>query len=150
MCVDSSRVQFSLNSVNHSKKFATSYSIKKMLKTIFKKYKVKDASSCESLESLESLDNIRNSQVEDYSTEIEDNAANERLLENYEQLSDYESEDDDQDKFLIPVNCVQTPSGTFFWTATQQPADKDLIQPLNCYTQYQIAEFQRCDRWAQA
>lgn len=99
---------------NESKKFT----IKRMLKAIFKKKK----------------QIIANKQEENM--EIAENNANDKIYE-------IEYQDDVQQHDLIPVHFITTEHGTFFWT-TDNPVepDADLIQPLYCSTSSQIAVYQ--------
>lgn len=145
----------------------TTYSIKKVLKTFFKKQNKHHQQQhqhqqqqplCSQVSSVssslcEDLENYRNMQAEQqqYFTECEDNAANEKL-------ADMSSEDDDELDIYVPVRFARTEAGTFFWTTNLQPVtsiimpavDEDLVQPAYCYSncQYPLMQFQ--DRWAQA
>lgn len=96
---------------NESKKFT----IKRMLKAIFKKKKV-----------------IVNKEKE-VNMEIAENNANDKIYE-----IEYPEEDKTFD--MVPVNYISTEHGTFFWTTenTNEP-DADLIQPLYCCTTSQLA-----------
>ncbi|CAD6991424.1 unnamed protein product [Ceratitis capitata] len=143
-----------------------SYSIKRLLKQLFKQHNKSQAQKqqqqqalienfentkkANSLESLESLENSRNadleSEAECISLESTENDANERLAASCE-LEDYEF----ADITTVPVHFLRTAHGTFFWTAnSDMPADNDLIEPLYCSTGNQIATRQMQDRWAQA
>lgn len=182
MCIDK---QFSVScdnnkvavSMGHPKKakFAT-YSIKKVLRSLFTKHAEATANKkgVTLTTSLESLDNIRNSQFEDHYEEIEDNAANEKLLSclcdeiesssgSFERISDIHCrqhliqhqryvDDNDQAEIFVPVRFARTDAGTFFWTTNLQPiaTDDDLIQPFHCSTANQRPQLQFQDRWAQA
>ncbi|XP_055850531.1 enhancer of split m4 protein [Episyrphus balteatus] len=131
-----------------------SYSIKKMLKSIFNKQKSnqekvnQDICKQSSMESLESMENDRNAEAEIES----ENEANERIYAASQCGSSICSEDQyDEVAAYVPVHFVRTTNGTFFWTATSSiPADADLIEPLCCSTDNQIAVSQFHDRWAQA
>ncbi|XP_065371816.1 enhancer of split malpha protein [Calliphora vicina] len=136
------------NATTNNKK---TYSIKKVLKTFFKKQQ-----KTSSTETFEDLDNLRNMQAEQqqYFSEMEDNSANEKLSV----MAYDEQEQDDQEDIYVPVRFARTEAGTFFWTTNLQPVtstiqpavDEDLLQPAYCYSnnQYPIMQFQ--DRWAQA
>ena len=158
MCVEISAQNMSqLKQKSDSKK--VSYSIKKLLKQLFKQHKSEkqiilaqnfsNSQKADSLESLESLENSRNEAAEcNHSLESFENDINERLssaaysceLEDYD-MSELSS--------TVPVHFVRTEHGTFFWTASSDiPADNDLIEPLYCCTRNEIAVAQ--DRWAQA
>ncbi|XP_068153952.1 enhancer of split malpha protein [Drosophila tropicalis] len=123
-------------------KMKTSYSIKQVLKTLFKKQQKQQQQfqRQHSLESLESVENLRNAQVEEaYYAEIDENAANEKIAQ-YE-LENHIEQDEDEDVY-VPVRFARTQAGTFFWTTNLQPVAS--IEPAHCYSmQYQ-------DRWAQA
>ena len=151
MCVEISNIN-----METKKSQKISYSIKKMLKQLFKQHKsqkliisqnMENTKKAESLESLESLENSRNEQAECISLESIENDANERLSTAAFscELEDYEF----ADITSVPVHFVRTEHGTFFWTASSDiPADNDLIEPLCCSTRNEIAVAQ--DRWAQA
>ena len=134
----------SANNANNNKT-KQSYSIKQVLKTLFKKQHNKQQPKISnSLESLESLDNLRNSQMEEqFYEEIIDNSANEKLAVLEEDI-------------YVPVRFARTQAGTFFWTTNLQPvsssiqptADQDLCQPAYCYSNSASMQYQ--DRWAQA
>ncbi|KAM7360179.1 enhancer of split malpha, Bearded family member [Cochliomyia hominivorax] len=132
---------------NNNKMKTASYSLKKVLKTFFKKQH-----KSSSTETFEDLDNLRNMQAEQqqYFSEIDENSANEKLS-----VMAYEEEQYDQEDIYVPVRFARTEAGTFFWTTNLQPVtmpavDEDLLQPAYCYSnnQYPIMQFQ--DRWAQA
>lgn len=153
MCVEITQVA----NMETKKSIKVSYSIKKILKQIFKQHKsqkliiaqnLENTAKANSLESLESLENSINEQAECVSLESYENEANERLsTAAYScELEDY---DFTQITTSVPVHFVRTEHGTFFWTATSDiPADNDLIEPLYCSTRNEIAVPQ--DRWAQA
>ncbi|KAH8363105.1 hypothetical protein KR084_005365 [Drosophila pseudotakahashii] len=123
-------------------KMKTSYSIKQVLKTLFKKQqKHREQKPQGSLESLESVDNLRNAQVEEaYYAEIDENAANEKLAQ-MENSQEFEIEEEEEDVY-VPVRFARTTAGTFFWTTNLQPVAS--VEPAMCYSM----QFQ--DRWAQA
>lgn len=128
----------------------TSYSIKQVLKTFFKKQqKQQQQRRQNSLESLESVDNLRNAEVEEvYYAEIDENAANEKLAQLVQ-----EQELDSEEDIYVPVRFARTEAGTFFWTTNLQPVasvDADLLQPAYCYSSQQHPFMQYQDRWAQA
>lgn len=144
---------------NH-KKFAASYSIKKLLKQLFKHHKsqklaelqnLENTKKAGSLESLESLENQCNAHLEFEATSLEchENDINERLSAKQQS---YELEDYDFSEInaVIPVHFIRTAEGTFFWTTSSDvPADNDLPQPMSCATYNQLASCMQ-DRWAQA
>lgn len=112
------------------KKSKTAYSLRKMLKSFFKK---QHKSSILRVDSFESVENDQN-------MEIAENAANNKIFVIEE-----------EDEVLVPVHYVRTEHGTFFWTTNNtSEADADLIQPMNCCTNNQLPTFQFRDRWAQA
>jgi len=121
----------------------TSYSIKQVLKTLFKKQQ-KQQKPQGSLESLESVDNLRNAQVEEaYYAEIDENAANEKLAQlAHSQEFEFAEEEEQEDDVYVPVRFARTTAGTFFWTTNLQPVAS--VEPAMCYSM----QFQ--DRWAQA
>ncbi|XP_037946569.1 enhancer of split malpha protein [Teleopsis dalmanni] len=140
------QVQAKINS-NNNNKMKPSYSIKKVLKTLFKKQQKKLSNS---LESLESLQNQRNYEIEQhFYEEIVDNTVNEKLAD----LAVAEEQD-----IYVPVRFARTDAGTFFWTTNLLPvtstiipaADEDLLQPAFCYSNCQFPHMQFQDRWAQA
>ncbi|XP_016938434.1 enhancer of split malpha protein [Drosophila suzukii] len=124
-------------------KMKTSYSIKQVLKTLFKKQQ-KQQKPQGSLESLESVDNLRNAQVEEaYYAEIDENAANEKLAQlAHSQEFEIAEEEEQEDDVYVPVRFARTTAGTFFWTTNLQPVAS--VEPAMCYSM----QFQ--DRWAQA
>ncbi|EDW98669.1 enhancer of split malpha protein [Drosophila yakuba] len=131
-------------------KMKTSYSIKQVLKTLFKKQQKQRQQQKPqgSLESLESVDNLRNAQVEEaYYAEIDENAANEKLAQlahsqEFEIVQEQEQEDEEEEDVYVPVRFARTTAGTFFWTTNLQPVAS--VEPAMCYSM----QFQ--DRWAQA
>ena len=160
------------NSNNSNKMKNATYSIKKVLKTFFKKQQNKQhyqqqmqmaqQTPSSSHETFEDLDNLRNMQAEQqlYYHEIIENSANEKL--SHMVYCDETPVDDDDDcdhaDIYVPVRFARTEAGTFFWTTNLQPVtctiaptvDGDLLQPAYCYSnnQYPLMQFQ--DRWAQA
>uniref|UniRef100_A0A1I8MT77 Enhancer of split m4 protein n=1 Tax=Musca domestica TaxID=7370 RepID=A0A1I8MT77_MUSDO len=105
-----------------NKKPNTSYSMKKLLKQIFKQQKSKKISA-NSMDSLESLENSRNASLESdcssSSMESFENDINEQL----------------EEQTYVPVHFIRTQQGTFFWTSAAN---------------YQLSCLQQQDRWAQA
>uniref|UniRef100_A0A1I8MQD5 Uncharacterized protein n=1 Tax=Musca domestica TaxID=7370 RepID=A0A1I8MQD5_MUSDO len=103
----------------------TSYSMKKLLKQIFKQQKSKKIAA-NSMDSLESLENSRNASLEtdcsSSSMESFENDINEQISAEEEQT-------------YVPVHFIRTQQGTFFWTSA---AD------------YKLTCLQQQDRWAQA
>ncbi|KAL5273872.1 m4 family protein [Megaselia abdita] len=112
------------------KKSKTAYSLRKIIKSFFKKQQKSAMCKADSVESVENDQNM----------EIAENAANTKIFEI-----------EDENEVLVPVHYVRTEHGTFFWT-TNNPVevDADLIQPMNCSTNNQLPTFQFQDRWAQA
>ncbi|KAH8359907.1 hypothetical protein KR093_009358 [Drosophila rubida] len=141
------QVEISNNNANN--KMKNNYSIKQVLKTLFKKQQKQQLKRQNSLESLESVDNLRNAEVEEvYYAEIDENAANEKLA----QLTQEQEMETDEDIY-VPVRFARTEAGTFFWTTNLQPVasvDADLLQPAYCYSSQQHPFMQYQDRWAQA
>ncbi|XP_073820530.1 enhancer of split m4 protein-like [Musca autumnalis] len=147
--------------IANNKKFAVSYSIKKLMKQLFKQHKsqqklaqlqnLENAKKAESLESLESLENQCNAHLEYESASMEchENDINERLSakqQSYE-IEDYDFSDINT---VVPVHFIRTAEGTFFWTTSSDiPADNDLVQPMSCATYNQLPVCMQ-DRWAQA
>lgn len=139
-----------LNTGNGNKMKTASYSLKRVLKTFFKKQQ-KSAST----ETFEDLENLRNTHTEQqhYFVEIEDNSANEKLS-----VMAYEEEQFHAEDIYVPVRFARTEAGTFFWTTNLQPVtatlmpavDGDLLQPAHCYSNHQYPLMQFQDRWAQA
>ncbi|XP_017139981.1 enhancer of split malpha protein [Drosophila miranda] len=129
---------------NSNNKMKTSYSIKQVLKTLFKKQqKQQQHPHRHSLESLESNDNLRNAQVEEaYYAEIDENAANEKLAQMAHSQEIEMIEEDQEEDIYVPVRFARTQAGTFFWTTNLQPVAS--VEPAFCYSM----QFQ--DRWAQA
>ncbi|KAH8313086.1 hypothetical protein KR067_000205 [Drosophila pandora] len=127
------------NNTTTNNKMKTSYSIKQVIKTLFKKQQKQLHQKPQgSLESLESVDNLRNAQVEEaYYAEIDENAANEKLAQMEHSLDEEEEED-----IYVPVRFARTEAGTFFWTTNLQPVAS--VEPAMCYSM----QFQ--DRWVQA
>ncbi|KAL5273873.1 malpha.2 family protein [Megaselia abdita] len=122
-------------------KKSTTYTIKNILKTLFKK---------------------QQNQQEALFIEFNENMQNEEMDENVinEKLSAYVFEDiheDEEEEVYVPVRFARTDAGTFFWTTNLSPAvsmtpssDKDLIQPTFCMSNGQSPQLQFQDRWAQA
>lgn len=142
---------------NSNNKMKQNYSIKQVLKTLFKKQQKQQQQQQlkhrqNSVESLESVENLRNAEVEEvYYAEIDENAANEKLsqLAQEQQQQQFEAEED----IYVPVRFARTEAGTFFWTTNLQPVasvDADLLQPAYCYSSQQHPFMQYQDRWAQA
>ncbi|EDW34005.1 GL21817 [Drosophila persimilis] len=131
---------------NSNNKMKTSYSIKQVLKTLFKKQQKQQQQQHphrHSLESLESNDNLRNAQVEEaYYAEIDENAANEKLAQMAHSQEIEMIEEDQEEDIYVPVRFARTQAGTFFWTTNLQPVAS--VEPAFCYSM----QFQ--DRWAQA
>ncbi|XP_017038106.1 enhancer of split malpha protein [Drosophila kikkawai] len=126
-------------------KMKTSYSIKQVLRTLFKKQQKQQRQQPQgSLESLESVDNLRNAQVEEaYYAEIDENAANEKLVQlAHSQEFEQDSVEEEEEDVYVPVRFARTTAGTFFWTTNLQPVAS--VEPALCYSM----QFQ--DRWAQA
>ncbi|XP_073820538.1 enhancer of split m4 protein-like [Musca autumnalis] len=103
-----------------SNKKTSSYSMKKLLKQIFKNEKSQKVAT-DSMETLESLENNRNASLEKDCASMEsiENDINERLSA--------------EEETYVPVHFIRTEHGTFFWTSA---AD------------HPITGLQ--DRWAQA
>ncbi|XP_073820551.1 enhancer of split m4 protein-like [Musca autumnalis] len=111
-----------------NKKSNTSYSVKKLLKQIFKQQK---SSKKVAADSMESLENSRNASLEsDCASSMEsfENDINEQLSADkyYEEEMDYPTS--------VPVHFFRTEQGTFFWTTSIA------AEQLSCMQ----------DRWAQA
>lgn len=140
------------NNNNNNNKMKQNYSIKQVLKTLFKKQQKQQQLKHRqnSVESLESVENLRNAEVEEaYYAEIDENAANEKLS----QLAQEQQLEHDDEDIYVPVRFARTEAGTFFWTTNLQPVasvDADLLQPAYCYTNQQHPFMQYQDRWAQA
>ncbi|KAL9873439.1 enhancer of split malpha protein [Glossina fuscipes] len=141
-----------------SQRAKPTYSIKKVLKTLFKKYQKQQNELNNYLVSPESQDNYCNMQTEqEIFIEIDENSANEKIAKIVQEEEDEEREDLNEDIY-VPVRFARTEAGTFFWTTNLQPvastivpsADKDLLQPAYCYSNYQYPLMQFQDRWAQA
>ncbi|XP_073820548.1 enhancer of split m4 protein-like [Musca autumnalis] len=114
-----------------NKKSNTSYSVKKLLKQIFKQQNKSKKVAADSMESLESLENDRNASLESDCASMEsfENDINEQLSsEKYceEEEFDYPTS--------VPVHFVRTEQGTFFWTTNSAFEQLSYMQ----------------DRWAQA
>lgn len=142
---------------NNSNKMKQNYSIKQVLKTLFKKQQKQQQQQLKhrqnSVESLESVENLRNAEVEEvYYAEIDENAANEKLSQ-LAQEQQQEQQLDAEEDIYVPVRFARTEAGTFFWTTNLQPVasvDADLLQPAYCYSSQQHPFMQYQDRWAQA
>lgn len=154
----SSQQHFNKMDLKNTKK--VSYSIKRLLQQLFRQQKAAKvinlqklfhSKKADSVESLESLENIHNANIEAeecVSLESFENNINERLSAENDSC-ELENFDFSQITATVPVHFVRTEHGTFFWTATSDiAADNDLIEPLYCSTNNQLAVMQ--DRWAQA
>ncbi|XP_073820532.1 enhancer of split m4 protein-like [Musca autumnalis] len=132
------------------KKFTASYSIKKLMKQLFKQEKTqqqqqqqlgqlkKSESFFEALEHLENQSNAKLEMAAADCLESQENNMNERLSA---KQKSYEMEDYDfsQISTVVPVHFARTTQGTFFWTTSSDiPADNDLVQPLSCATYNQL------------
>uniref|UniRef100_A0A1I8MM51 Enhancer of split malpha protein n=1 Tax=Musca domestica TaxID=7370 RepID=A0A1I8MM51_MUSDO len=130
------------------KKFAMTYSIKKLMKQLFKQQQQRHNKTLPQLsqlkksesffEALECLENQSNAKMESSSLEIEENNLNERLAA---KQKSYELEDYDLSEISIavPVHFARTTQGTFFWTSSSDiPVDNDLAQPMSCSTHNQL------------
>lgn len=126
-------------------KKSTTYTIKKMLKTLFKKQKQQETLF------IEFNENMQNE-------EMNENVINEKLsefvLDHFH--NEYQHEDEEEEVY-VPVRFARTEAGTFFWTTNLSPAvsmspssDTDLIQPAFCMSNGQSPQLQFQDRWAQA
>lgn len=126
-------------------KKSTTYTIKKMLKTLFKKQKQQETLF------IEFNENMQNE-------EMNENVINEKLsefvLDHFH--NEYQHEDDEEEVY-VPVRFARTQAGTFFWTTNLSPSvsmspssDTDLIQPAFCMSNGQSPQLQFQDRWAQA
>ncbi|XP_061400372.1 enhancer of split m4 protein-like [Musca vetustissima] len=120
MCVEITQTQqFNNNKMDISNK--KSYSVKKLLKQIFKQQKSTKRTA-------ESLENDRNACLESESFENDIN----------EKISAKQAFDDEFDYptaiTSVPVHFIRTDQGTFFWTTTSA------FEQLSCQQ----------DRWAQA
>lgn len=109
-------VEIMNNTSNSSiEKESNKFTIKRMLKAIFKK----------KIEIIKSIDD---------NTQVAKNTANSKMYE-----IEYPEEEKDLAN-LIPVNYISTEHGTFFWTVENPiEPDADLIQPLYCCTSSQLA-----------
>lgn len=108
-------VEIMNHTINSSlEKESKKFTIKRMLKAIFKKKK-------------EIIKTIGGNMHAD------ENTANGKIYE-----VQYPEEEKQLD--LIPVNYISTEHGTFFWTTeNSMDPDADLIQPLYCCTSSQLA-----------
>ncbi|XP_058988289.1 enhancer of split m4 protein-like [Musca domestica] len=115
-----------------SAKKTSSYSMKKLLKQIFKQQKSQKVAAADSLESLESLENERNASLESDCASMEsfENDINEKL--SAKQCN--EEEEFAYPTTSVPVHFVRTQQGTCFWTTTSA------FEQVSCLQ----------DRWAQA
>uniref|UniRef100_A0A1A9X2N6 Enhancer of split malpha protein n=1 Tax=Glossina brevipalpis TaxID=37001 RepID=A0A1A9X2N6_9MUSC len=138
-----------------SQRAKPTYSIKKVLKTFFKKYQKQQDELNSYLVSPESQDNYSNMRTEEQIfIEIDENSANEKIAKIVEE----KEQGDVNEDIYVPVRFARTEAGTFFWTTNLQPvtstitptADEDLLQPAYCYSNYQYPLMQFRDRWAQA
>ncbi|XP_075152067.1 enhancer of split m4 protein-like [Haematobia irritans] len=102
MCVETTRNHFNKMEITVSNKIVL-YSIRKMVKQLFKKQNKK-------IDSLESLENESNASLEYDRVSIEsyENDINEHL---YSKQSF-----DEDDTSIVPVHYIRTTEGTFFWT----------------------------------
>ena len=122
-----------------------------------------------SLESSAISSSSMNEEQDFWSSEMpeNDNSANEelesRIFNEIEQCDDnaavyvYENDECELQQIsrtdkVIPVNFARTEAGTFFWTSMVRSVDYDLVQPLDCYSRYQLPRPQQTpmDRWVQA
>uniref|UniRef100_A0A1I8N0Z6 Enhancer of split m4 protein n=1 Tax=Musca domestica TaxID=7370 RepID=A0A1I8N0Z6_MUSDO len=129
MCVEIPQSsEYNKMDISNKKPITTiaSYSMKKLLKQIFKQQKSKKIAA-NSMDSLESLENSRNASLEtdcsSSSMESFENDINEQILA------------EEVEQTYVPVHFIRTQQGTFFWTSA---AD------------YQLTCLQQQDRWAQA
>ncbi|XP_061401590.1 enhancer of split m4 protein-like [Musca vetustissima] len=111
----------------------TSYSVKKLLKQIFKHNKSTKVTA-DSMEYLESLENSRNVSLESDCASMEsfENDINEQLSAKL--CSEEEEEFDYTTATSVPVHFIRIEQGTFFWTTNSA------FDQLSCMQ----------DRWAQA
>ncbi|XP_061389510.1 enhancer of split m4 protein-like [Musca vetustissima] len=91
-----------------------SYSVKKLLKQIFKQHKTTKFAA-DSMESLESLENSHNASLESDCASMEsfENGINEQISA---KLCSEEEEYDYTTATSVPVHFIRTEQGTFFWT----------------------------------
>ncbi|XP_018335174.1 enhancer of split malpha protein-like [Agrilus planipennis] len=145
------------NKLNAKKARSMSHQFKQLLKPLFGALKKNN-------KNLE----IEQQQTHYYTTEVEDNAANEaleqRLFEEIDCCGDFagvpvfnsnghlEVIPVARGQRYIPVHFAKTEAGTFFWTTVTTP-DHDIVSigDKNAICCHQEAELQvPCDRWAQA
>ncbi|KAL5273861.1 malpha family protein [Megaselia abdita] len=123
------------NKINSSLEIESKkFTIKRMLKAIFKKKKqIIKKSIDDNMEISENTANDKIYEIEYPEEEVAENTANDKIYE-----IEYPEEEKSFD--MIPVNFISTEHGTFFWT-TDNPnePDADLIQPLYCCTSSQLA-----------
>nr|XP_013101440.1 unnamed protein product [Stomoxys calcitrans] len=171
MCVEISNQEFNkMNNTTTSNKNNISYSIKKLLKQLFKQQKSTKLDT--TLKANESLDSNNNdtskleceSLADSISKDVLDSSTNEledfgyssdhhsaleiEFMENsslHQQSCDMEDFDFSYVSTTVPVHFLRSEHGTFFWTSNCDiPADNDLAQPMSCSTNNQIASRQCC------
>lgn len=122
-------------------KKSTTFTLKKMLKALFKKQKQHE------MLFIEFNENFQNE-------EMCENRINEKLSAYVDDFSSTFTveEPEEEEEVYVPVRFARTEAGTFFWTTNLSPvvtmspsSDQDLISPSFCSKQLQFQ-----DRWAQA
>ncbi|XP_061400392.1 enhancer of split m4 protein-like [Musca vetustissima] len=79
------------------------------------------------------------------SYEVEEPTAHPWVINQSCEVEDFDFSDLSVD---VPVHFVRTEHGTFFWTSNSEiPADNDLVQPMSCSTNNQLAYQQ--SRWTE-
>ncbi|XP_073820531.1 enhancer of split m4 protein-like [Musca autumnalis] len=157
MClqINNNNNQFHKLDVSSVSKKLMSYSIKKLLKQIFK-HKSQKLSQLEKDDYLKEgnfLDSNCNIATEINLNTVEESTSiqkNEEITDPWLANQSCEVEDFDFGDLSIdvPVHFVRTEHGTFFWTSTSEiPADNDLVQPMSCSTDNQLAYQQ--SRWTE-
>ncbi|XP_005187193.4 enhancer of split m4 protein-like [Musca domestica] len=103
-----------------------SYSMKKLLKQIFKQQKSKKIAA-NSMDSQESLENSRKASLE--------SDCSSSSMESFENDINEQISAEEEQQTYVPVHFIRTQQGTFFWTSASD---------------YQLTCLQQQDRWAQA
>uniref|UniRef100_A0A1I8MG37 Enhancer of split m4 protein n=1 Tax=Musca domestica TaxID=7370 RepID=A0A1I8MG37_MUSDO len=155
---NSNNNQFHKLDVSTASKKLLSYSIKKLMKHIFK-HKTQKLSQLQKDEDYIKEGNFLDSNCNNTSTInlniLETTSSEEKSKEevitnpwSLNQSCDLEDFDFADLSVDVPVHFVRTEHGTFFWTSNSEiPADNDLPQPMSCSTNNQLACQQ--SRWTE-
>lgn len=157
MFVETSKKQINAMEITTASYKKPSYGIKKLVRQLLKHLKshkmnhhkkAEFAKKAEINEAFDSLDNTYTTDIEyDCASMLSFNKSDFNETLSTKALScEIEDFDFSDISSTIPVQYIRNDNGTFFWTANNDiPVDNDLVEPLCCSTNNQLACIQ--DRW---